>query len=59
MSWDQLIEFVKYSSIDLLKSVVDRQWRAPGRHRIYNLGHGASFSVREVIDVSQEVTRAR
>lgn len=59
MSWDQLIEFVKYSSIDLLKSVVDRQWRAPHQHRIYNLGHGASFSVREVIDVSQEVTRAR
>jgi UDP-glucose 4-epimerase len=28
----------------------------PGRHRIYNLGHGAGFSVREVIDVCREVT---
>jgi len=28
----------------------------PGRHRIYNLGHGTGFSVREVIDVCREVT---
>jgi len=28
----------------------------PGRHRIYNLGNGAGFSVREVIDVCREVT---
>jgi UDP-glucose 4-epimerase len=27
-----------------------------GRHRIYNLGNGAGFSVREVIDVCQQVT---
>jgi len=30
----------------------------PGRHRIYNLGNGAGFSVREVIEVCQEVTGA-
>ncbi len=29
-----------------------------GRHRIYNLGNGAGFSVREVIEVCQEVTGA-
>jgi UDP-glucose 4-epimerase len=28
----------------------------PSRHRIYNLGHGTGFSVREVIDVCREVT---
>ncbi len=28
----------------------------PGRHLIYNLGHGTGFSVREVIDVCREVT---
>ena len=28
----------------------------PGEHRIYNLGNGAGFSVREVIDVCREVT---
>ena len=28
----------------------------PGRHRVYNLGHGAGFSVREVIDVCADVT---
>jgi UDP-glucose 4-epimerase len=28
----------------------------PGQHRIYNLGNGAGFSVREVIDVCREVT---
>jgi UDP-glucose 4-epimerase len=28
----------------------------PGRHRIYNLGSEAGFSVREVIDVCREVT---
>ena len=28
----------------------------PGRHRIYNLGNGAGFSVREVIDVCADVT---
>jgi UDP-glucose 4-epimerase len=28
----------------------------PGRHRIYNLGNGAGFSVREVIEVCREVT---
>jgi UDP-glucose 4-epimerase len=27
----------------------------PGRHRVYNLGNGAGFSVREVIDVCREV----
>jgi len=27
-----------------------------GGHRIYNLGHGTGFSVREVIDVCREVT---
>jgi UDP-glucose 4-epimerase len=28
----------------------------PGRHRVYNLGNGAGFSVREVIAVCSEVT---
>jgi UDP-glucose 4-epimerase len=28
----------------------------PGSHRIYNLGNGTGFSVREVIDVCREVT---
>ena len=28
----------------------------PGQHRIYNLGNGAGFSVREVIGVCREVT---
>jgi UDP-glucose 4-epimerase len=28
----------------------------PGRHQIYNLGNGAGFSVREVIEVCREVT---
>jgi UDP-glucose 4-epimerase len=28
----------------------------PGRHRVYNLGNGAGFSVRQVIDVCREVT---
>jgi UDP-glucose 4-epimerase len=28
----------------------------PGRHRVYNLGNGAGFSVREVIDVCRDVT---
>jgi UDP-glucose 4-epimerase len=28
----------------------------PGEHRIYNLGNGAGFSVREVIEVCREVT---
>ena len=28
----------------------------PGQHRVYNLGHGAGFSVRQVIDVCAEVT---
>jgi UDP-glucose 4-epimerase len=28
----------------------------PGQHRVYNLGNGAGFSVREVIGVCQEVT---
>jgi UDP-glucose 4-epimerase len=28
----------------------------PGRHQIYNLGNGAGFSNREVIDMSREVT---
>ena len=27
-----------------------------GRHSVYNLGNGAGFSVREVIDVCAEVT---
>jgi UDP-glucose 4-epimerase len=30
----------------------------PGQHRIYNLGNGAGFSVREVVDVCAEVTGA-
>ena len=30
----------------------------PGRHQIYNLGDGAGFSVRQVIDVCREVTGA-
>jgi UDP-glucose 4-epimerase len=30
----------------------------PGRHRIYNLGNGAGFSVREVIGVCADVTGA-
>ncbi len=29
-----------------------------GRHRIFNLGNGAGFSVREVIDAAREVTGA-
>jgi UDP-glucose 4-epimerase len=29
-----------------------------GRHRIFNLGNGAGFSVREVIDAAREVTAA-
>lgn len=28
----------------------------PGRHRVYNLGNGAGFSVRDVIGVCREVT---
>jgi UDP-glucose 4-epimerase len=28
----------------------------PGQHRVYNLGNGTGFSVREVIDVCREVT---
>ena len=28
----------------------------PGQHQIYNLGNGAGFSVREVIDVCRDVT---
>jgi UDP-glucose 4-epimerase len=28
----------------------------PGQHRVYNLGHGTGFSVRQVIDVCAEVT---
>ena len=28
----------------------------PGEHRVYNLGNGAGFSVREVIGVAREVT---
>jgi UDP-glucose 4-epimerase len=28
----------------------------PGQHSVYNLGNGAGFSVREVIDVCREVT---
>ena len=28
----------------------------PGQHRVYNLGNGAGYSVREVIDVCREVT---
>jgi UDP-glucose 4-epimerase len=28
----------------------------PGRHRIYNLGNGTGFSVREVIDTARRVT---
>ncbi|TDD53995.1 UDP-glucose 4-epimerase GalE [Saccharopolyspora elongata] len=29
---------------------------APGRHRIYNLGNGTGFSVKQVIDTCREVT---
>ena len=28
----------------------------PGEHRVYNLGNGTGFSVREVIDICREVT---
>jgi UDP-glucose 4-epimerase len=28
----------------------------PGQHRVYNLGHGTGFSVRQVVDVCREVT---
>ena len=28
----------------------------PGKHRVYNLGNGAGFSVQEVLDVCREVT---
>jgi UDP-glucose 4-epimerase len=28
----------------------------PGEHRVYNLGHGTGFSVREVIEVCREIT---
>ena len=28
----------------------------PGQHRVYNLGHGTGFSVRQVIDTCAEVT---
>jgi UDP-glucose 4-epimerase len=28
----------------------------PGQHRVYNLGNGTGFSVRQVIDVCAEVT---
>jgi UDP-glucose 4-epimerase len=28
----------------------------PGTHRVYNLGNGAGFSVREVIDICRQVT---
>jgi UDP-glucose 4-epimerase len=31
----------------------------PGQHRVYNLGDGAGFSVRQVIDVCAEVTGAQ
>ncbi len=30
----------------------------PGEHRIYNLGNGAGFSVRDVIEVCRSVTGA-
>jgi len=30
----------------------------PGRHRVYNLGSGEGFSVRQVIDVCADVTGA-
>jgi UDP-glucose 4-epimerase len=30
----------------------------PGQHRVYNLGNGAGFSVRQVIDVCADVTGA-
>ncbi|HEY0716259.1 MAG TPA: UDP-glucose 4-epimerase GalE [Streptosporangiaceae bacterium] len=28
----------------------------PGQHRVYNLGHGTGYSVRQVVDVCREVT---
>jgi UDP-glucose 4-epimerase len=28
----------------------------PGQHRVYNLGNGTGFSVRQVVDVCREVT---
>jgi UDP-glucose 4-epimerase len=31
----------------------------PREHRIFNLGNGSGFSVREVIEVAREVTRAQ
>ena len=30
----------------------------PGQHRVYNLGNGTGFSVRQVVDVCREVTGA-
>jgi UDP-glucose 4-epimerase len=29
----------------------------PGEHRVYNLGNGAGFSVREVVETARRVTR--
>ncbi|MBA2712254.1 MAG: UDP-glucose 4-epimerase GalE [Rubrobacteraceae bacterium] len=31
----------------------------PGEHRVYNLGNGAGFSVREVVDAARSVTGAK
>jgi UDP-glucose 4-epimerase len=31
----------------------------PGEHRVYNLGNGAGFSVREVVEVARRVTGRR
>jgi UDP-glucose 4-epimerase len=28
----------------------------PGEHRIYNLGNGSDFSVREIVETAREVT---
>jgi UDP-glucose 4-epimerase len=28
----------------------------PGEHRVYNLGNGAGFSVREVVEVARRIT---
>jgi UDP-glucose 4-epimerase len=44
-----------------VKDLADAHLRAlaacrPGQHRVYNLGNGAGFSVREVIEVCREVT---
>ena len=49
---------VRDTSVDDLASASSApRWRAePGEHRIFNLGNGSGFSVREVIAAAEEVT---